>query len=193
MICTPDLNCPGFNKPELCHATVRGDKASISALFDLKPGVDAEQFARSILRIVLNYNVKSRSECPNTTFDRLTEIVPSSYKKWDSRYNELVEFLDKDGKFNIDYKNRTSLETWISAQRMAYKKGSLSEERIAKLLSVNFVWDVNDEKWNVKFDLLSDFMKKWPFSCSYKRECLACIYTKTSKKNLCLIKQKLIN
>ena len=70
----------------------------------------------------------------------------------------------------------------MGVQRTAHNNGSLSEERIAKLLSVNFVFDICDERWNVNFNLLSDFIQKNGHSLVPKSESVLCKFTCNLRK-----------
>lgn len=59
---------------------------------------------------------------------------------WDKSYNELVEYKEKFGncKIPVNYTANPSLGAWAFAQRMAYKKDKLSEERVEKLTEIGF-------------------------------------------------------
>ena len=41
---------------------------------------------------------------------------------------------------------------WISRQRKARKKGTLSKEYIDRLDKIGFVWDALDSKWNEMYE-----------------------------------------
>ena len=59
---------------------------------------------------------------------------------WGKSYNELVEYKEKFGNCTIpvNYTVNPSLGAWAFAQRMAYKKDKLSEERVEKLTEIGF-------------------------------------------------------
>ncbi|KAL7498301.1 hypothetical protein ACHAWT_008679 [Skeletonema menzelii] len=59
---------------------------------------------------------------------------------WEKSYNEMVEYKEKYGncKIPVNYAENPSLGAWAFAQRMAYKKDKLSEERVQKLTEIGF-------------------------------------------------------
>jgi superfamily II DNA or RNA helicase len=70
----------------------------------------------------------------------------SNAKMFDERLEELKEWLAKHRAYprrhrrNAD-NEETSLSCWVINQRQDMKKGQLSNERIKKLNSINFMWD----------------------------------------------------
>jgi hypothetical protein len=75
---------------------------------------------------------------------RLTEIGfewTPRHSSWESMFAELLAYKEKCGDTNVT--RRTILGRWVSGQRSAKRKGSLSEERIHKLNEVGFDWDWN--------------------------------------------------
>ena len=67
--------------------------------------------------------------------------------KWDDRLRELIAFKKQYGHMVVPGE-REGLRSWIVTQRVAYRQGKLSEERIAKLTAIGFSFDRSaDEKW----------------------------------------------
>lgn len=71
-------------------------------------------------------------------------------RKWNDMFRELTEYYKDNNNFNIPVsyktKNGACLDTWVERQRILYKDGKLSDARIEKLKSINFVFDVTDRK-----------------------------------------------
>lgn len=59
---------------------------------------------------------------------------------WDKSYQELVAYSNHFGHCNIpiSYEANPSLGAWAFTQKMAFKKGILSEDRIEKLNELGF-------------------------------------------------------
>jgi hypothetical protein len=55
---------------------------------------------------------------------------------------------------------RIGLGLWVSNQRQSRRKGILSEDRIAKLDSIGFMWDSHDDNWNSMFEQLLSYKKR---------------------------------
>ena len=75
---------------------------------------------------------------------------------WDWRYRELKKFRDKHGDCNVP-SSQGGLGTWVDTQRHSYKKAKLSDERIARLESIGFVWDMREQEWLDRFNELTDY------------------------------------
>lgn len=66
-------------------------------------------------------------------------------RKWNDMFRELTEYYKDNNNFNIPVsyktKNGACLDTWVERQRILYRDGKLSDARIEKLKSINFVFD----------------------------------------------------
>ena len=78
-------------------------------------------------------------------FNLLVEYLNEHNNKYPSRY-------DKDSKIK-------RLGMWVNNQRARYKKGSLSEDKIEKLESINFKLETN-KSWDEMFDLLVEYLNE---------------------------------
>ena len=79
-------------------------------------------------------------------------------RKWNDMFRELTEYYKDNNNFNIPVsyktKNGACLDTWVERQRILYRDGKLSDARIEKLKSINFVFDVTSSRWEEKYLLL---------------------------------------
>ena len=116
LTCTPNLNCPGYYWPPLFHQSLRGKYGSLSRTFDLKPGEDAEAFARGLMNVLLNYNVRKREEKVADTLNRLNENTNFLRTSWDIKYDKLVKYYEKFGNSNVP--NGIGLGRWVTKQRI---------------------------------------------------------------------------
>ena len=72
------------------------------------------------------------------------------HSKWEERFEELKDYRKKYGNCLVprNYQQNKRLATWINKQRVHYnefQKGEhakITKERIAKLKSLGFVWEV---------------------------------------------------
>ena len=79
--------------------------------------------------------------------------------RWDKNYNELASFKSQYGHFNIlkVHPEKTNFDHWMKTQRVVYKSGKLSIERIEKLEAIGFIWDPIDTEWESFFIALCEF------------------------------------
>ena len=77
--------------------------------------------------------------------------------EWDKNYAELVAYKEAHGHLPIG--KRSALGSWCGVQRVCYKNGKLSSERIAKLEAIGFPWDVHEERWEKNYADLVTFKK----------------------------------
>lgn len=82
-------------------------------------------------------------------------------RKWNDMFRELTEYYKDNNNFNIPVsyitKNGACLDTWVERQRILYRDGKLSDARIEKLKSINFVFDVTSSRWEEKYLLLKKY------------------------------------
>ncbi len=82
-------------------------------------------------------------------------------RKWNDMFRELTEYYKDNNNFNIPIsyktKNGACLDTWVERQRILYRDGKLSDARIEKLKSINFVFDVTSSRWEEKYLLLKKY------------------------------------
>ena len=126
---------------EMKEAKGRGDKFNPKSLHEkievIGPAIDLDELRRSID----------------------VEIVDRLGLGWDLRYGEMIAFKARRGHCNVstyDPEN-ASLGNWLSTQRTAKKKGTLSAERIAKLTELGVAWDQRDTSWEEQFAALEAF------------------------------------
>ncbi|KAL7531810.1 hypothetical protein ACHAXR_004253 [Thalassiosira sp. AJA248-18] len=60
--------------------------------------------------------------------------------KWDSSYNNLVAYREQNGHCRVP-KRAGALGVWVKRQRTIFRKGKLSEEKIQRLLTIDFDFD----------------------------------------------------
>ena len=75
---------------------------------------------------------------------------------WDWRYRELKEYRDEHGDCNVP-RRQGSLGSWVHHRRKEFKTGKLSDDRIARLESIGFVWDQKEQEWLDRFDELTEY------------------------------------
>ena len=82
--------------------------------------------------------------------------------EWNVQFQRLQAYKDIHGDVLVPRGYKTGadgadLPSWVSTQRFAKSKGTLSEDRIRQLDSLGFVWDVPSHKWNVQFQRLQAY------------------------------------
>jgi superfamily II DNA or RNA helicase len=75
------------------------------------------------------------------------EIIKKNSTTWELYFLELKDFINEN-KSLPSSKLKNSLTAWINKQRMDYKSGRISLEKILKLESIGFIWDLHEDSWN---------------------------------------------
>jgi len=86
----------------------------------------------------------------------LSDPWDDAYKKLEIYKNNYKNLLVPKG-YKIDDFN---LYDWVVKQRMHYRRGSLSKNKIRKFNFLNFVWDPKEEEWDLMYNHLLQFQKR---------------------------------
>ena len=80
---------------------------------------------------------------------------------WNQRLEDVKKYYRQYGHIDIPYgwmENGYNLGSWISDQRKAYKKGTLSQSRIDILNVLGMKWDYLDENWKKIYDEVQEYL-----------------------------------
>jgi len=68
---------------------------------------------------------------------------PKATANWEALFQALVAFKENQGHCGVPnrWSENPELGTWVGTQRQAFRKGKLSEERVARLEALGFEWD----------------------------------------------------
>jgi superfamily II DNA or RNA helicase len=105
-----------------------------------------------------------RSVLKSDEFQRLEKLGFTwdlNLDDWERNFAALLKFQKNRGHCFVPQKHveeGLKLGVWVNTQRA--KKESISPGRIAKLNSINFVWDPRDEHWNEHFAALTLFKRR---------------------------------
>ncbi|MDY4960476.1 MAG: Helicase associated domain protein, partial [Chlamydia suis] len=122
------------------------DKVTI-ILNDALP-IDGAEFANSLSPKIL------------PIFNR--KVIKQISDGWYEQFGALLDFREEHGHCKVParYPKSPQLSVWVSTQRYAFKEGKLSEDRIARLEELGFVWDVFEEEWEKNFLELKRFQEE---------------------------------
>ena len=104
----------------------------------------------------------------NVLYNRPIEMernLPVSQRdKWTTRYNELVAYKQQHGHFDVSVhdESKRGLFYWVGNTRTQFKNGKLSEERIAKMNEIGFVWNRQIRTdWTTRYNELVAYKKHY--------------------------------
>ena len=84
-------------------------------------------------------------------------------KKWNARFKELLDYRSQHGNCDVPVQ-RGKLGQWVSHQRRAYMAESLTQDRINRLSSIGFKWDMKEGwaivRWETRFNELVKYKAK---------------------------------
>lgn len=85
---------------------------------------------------------------------------------WEQMFQELADFKSTEGHVNppTEFKKAPQLGNFVDNQRQNYRMRTetndlISDERIERLESLGFVWNLYEEQWNMRFEELKDYVK----------------------------------
>jgi hypothetical protein len=91
---------------------------------------------------------------------------PMTPGQWHTNYEELCQYHKQRGHCSVQPKDSYSLWRWIKRQRYLYKlkqenrkSNAISDERIALLERIGFVWDSQGTLWNQRLEELEQYCR----------------------------------
>jgi len=83
-------------------------------------------------------------------------------ESWDKMFAALTEFNRVRGDWNVpdNWPENPQLRRWLNKQREDHKAERISQERMAQLNDIGFVWSPYDAAWEAKFTMLEDFRRR---------------------------------
>lgn len=90
----------------------------------------------------------------NSLFD---QIIEKSSNNWDLWFLNLKNYLESNNQEYPSKKDDKNLYNWVAIQRNRKKNGTLKNEELRKLHSINFVWSIIERKWERMFSQFQDY------------------------------------
>jgi superfamily II DNA or RNA helicase len=90
----------------------------------------------------------------NSLFD---QIIEKSSNNWDLWFLNLKNYLESNNQEYPSKKDEKDLYNWIANQRNRKKNGTLKNEELRKLYSINFVWSIVEWKWERMFSQFQEY------------------------------------
>lgn len=111
----------------------------------------AEPSAGPTVEPSVESTVEANAE-PELNADKSPEVKEAKPEKkdqteWDLRYAELLEYYNSHGHSNVRWgEEYGALHSWMERQKKAQRKKKLSQEKMIKLVAVEFDWEDYKEK-----------------------------------------------
>ncbi|MBR1822923.1 MAG: Helicase associated domain protein [Ruminococcus sp.] len=155
---------------QLGRALACSDRKSKPVIFDIvnnfETGDTAQQYA-GFMEIARGEGEYDEIEFELYDYVRdireiLTELNDTFANSWDFNFELLKEYVEKHGSFpdgSTSYEG-VLIGKWATQQRVLNNQGKLSKERIKKLNSIGFPWDVNEANWQACYEELRTITKR---------------------------------
>ncbi len=113
---------------------------------------------------------KQRSQRANLSSDRLRLLDSVNFiwdvsdLRWNEGFDHLIRYKERVGDCLVPESfsdGNYDLGRWVGKQRQTKKRGKLSDDRIAKLDQLGFIWDVNDFRWSTHFSALTEYKSRY--------------------------------
>ena len=109
-----------------------------------------------------NYKSKNISTERIKKLESLGCVWDQLEENWNEGYEALKAYKEKAQSTTIPLREKFNgfpLGSWVSVQRKSYLNKIISDERIAKLNKLNFVWNTLDDRWDNCFEVLKKYKK----------------------------------
>jgi hypothetical protein len=150
------------------HARREFEKAASSAEVEPPEGAVAHRRSARIQRLTSPTKAASSSKHSARIRRTTHPLKPNPHTLddktgdfWLTRYDELVKFKREFGNCNVPvvYKPNPQLGDWVQNQRRHFKNNYLSEDRIAKLNQIGFVWKILEDAWLTRYNELLEYKR----------------------------------
>jgi len=114
----------------------------------------------SINKIALIFNIDKNLIIPQRKLKHI--YLEPKYDEWDIYYNLLKDFQLLNSHTNVPKNyiiDNYTLGRWVRVQR--YNNKNISKEKIDKLNELNFIWYIQENSWEHKFNELVNYKKKY--------------------------------
>lgn len=90
-----------------------------------------------------------------------TRLVEQASDSWEFNFGQMKSFIEKHGHQQVPQdKKYNQLNSWISRQRILFKKNLLRRDREEKLQSIEFCWDPQELRWFSEYKKLHILVQK---------------------------------
>jgi len=82
---------------------------------------------------------------------------------WEMRFEELKEYKEKFGDCKVPgiYPEKKQLGVWVNNQRVNYRKKKLNKDQIKRLEDIDFIWNINELKWEEMYTALQEYKERY--------------------------------
>jgi len=138
----------------------------------------------------------------NLSQERITQLQGIGFKwtiLWEDSFNKLAGYKQRNGDCNVNAHKGGKLGAWVSRQRHYYKKGKISQERVALLEGIGFIWTIlANAPWEDRFNELAAYKQRngdcivstkrmihWQYGCKHNVKTIEMeVYYKNVSHNL---------
>ena len=97
-------------------------------------------------------------------------IWDTNESQWNTSFEYLEEYVAEFGNASPNYYYETKdgflLGSWVSLQRVNYKKNNLREDRINKLEALpGWIWNATEDRWNKAIEYLEKYVQEFGDAC----------------------------
>lgn len=95
----------------------------------------------------------------STLLESIGFIWTEREANWQRSFNRLLQYKERFNSVHVQQTKDAKLWSWAAAQRKAYQKGKLSENRFKLLNDIGFVFDLQEAAWWNFYEKLCDYAK----------------------------------
>ena len=124
---------------------------------DVAGGFDDQAFREKVEIVAPEISLDTLRQSITT---RLLDALIGVRGTWESMFQALLRFKQKQGHYNVQWRHDLDLAYWVIVQRESKQRGILSVDKIRRLEAIGFEWEPRDDKWEAMFQLLVQFKQQ---------------------------------
>ncbi len=138
----------------------------IKALLSDRTSISIEAIGNNAYSWITRHrNWQEKGKLSKYQSDKIDELkLDRFFETWDDIFEKVKKWVEENGKIPTRHQHK-DYNSWLYSQRACYKKGTLEQYKIDKVIALGFDMkgkgkQINEQKWLAQYNEYKDFLEK---------------------------------